>query len=73
MKKTLCLFGATLSTVIVVTSCSEETTKEPARNYYGVQPENNGTTKEAYYAFFAGILVFIFSILYLLKRMRNKK
>lgn len=71
MKKTLCLFGATFA--IAVTSCSKETTTEKPKNYYGVQSDDNGTAKEAYYAFFGGILVLVFGILYLLKKMGGRK
>ena len=60
-------------TTVAITGCSKAETKEQPRNYYGVQAENNGTPKEAYYAFFGGIVVIVFVVLYLLKKMGAKK
>lgn len=58
------------STVLV--SCSKEETQ--TKNYYGVQPvDNQGTPKEAYYAFFGGLVVIIILVLWLLKKLGNKK
>jgi hypothetical protein len=72
MKKTLFILGATMIASTVFTSCSKEESSTP-RNYYGVEPVNNGTPKEAYYAFFGGIMLIIFGILWLLKKMKAKK
>ena len=66
------MFGATLITSTMIVSCSKG--ESQPKNYYGVQPaEDQGTPKEAYYAFFGGILVIVFTVLYLLKKMREKK
>ena len=71
MKKTLFIFGATLIASTVFTSCSKEDSTH--KKYYGVEPVNSGTPKEAYYAFFGGIMAIIFGILWLLKKMKTKK
>ena len=72
MKKTLLLFGAVLTISTVMLSCSKQ--EETPRNYYGVQPvDSQGTPKEAYYAFFGALLLIIFLVLWLLKKMGNKK
>ena len=72
MKKTLCLFGATMIVSTVLTSCSKQ--EEAPKNYYGVQPvEAQGTPKEAYYAFFGGLVVIIILVLWLLKKLGSKK
>ena len=73
MKKTLCLFGATIIASVAITSCSKEEVSELPKNYYGTQPASNGTPKEAYYAFFGGILVIVFIVLWLLKKAGVKK
>lgn len=72
MKKTLFILGATMIASMAFTSCSEDVLDAP-KNYYGVQPVNNGTPKEAYYAFFGGIILIVFGILWLLKKMKTKK
>lgn len=71
MKKTLFILGAMMIASTVFTSCSKEESNTP-RNYYGVEPVNNGTPKEAYYAFFGGIIFIVFVILWLLKKMKSK-
>jgi flagellar biogenesis protein FliO len=72
MKKNFFLFGAVFAISTVMWSCSKQ--EETPRNYYGVQPtEAHGTPKEAYYAFFGSLLLIIFLILWLLKKMSNKK
>lgn len=71
MKKTLFIFGAMMIASTVFTSCSKEEPSTP-RNYYGVEPVNNGTPKEAYYAFFAGIVLIGFGVLWLLKKASKK-
>ena len=72
MKKTIFILGASLITSTVLFSCSNKSEKETPKNYYGVEPINNGTPKEAYYAFFAGIVIIGFGILLLLKKMNKK-
>ncbi len=71
MKKTLFIFGAMMIASTVFTSCSKEEPSTP-RNYYGVELVNNGTPKEAYYAFFAGIVLIGFGVLWLLKKASKK-
>jgi hypothetical protein len=72
MKKTLCLFGATIIASAIFTSCSKE--EAAPRNYYGTQPaETQGTQKEAYYAFFGGLVVIVILVLWLLKKLGGKK
>ena len=73
MIQTLCLFGATMLTTMVITSCSKEAVVEKPKNYCGTQPSHDGTPKEAFYAFFGGVLVIVFLVLFLLKKMRNRK
>jgi len=72
MKKTIFILGASLITSTVLFSCSKESVKETPKNYYGVEPANNGTPKEAYYAFFAGIVLIGFGVLWLLKKASKK-
>ncbi len=72
MKKTIFILGASLITSTILFSCSKESVKETPKNYYGVEPVNNGTPKEAYYAFFVGIVLIGFIILWLLKKMGKK-
>lgn len=72
MKKTLYLLGATVLTTTIM-SCSKEELQEKPKNYYGIEPANNGTPKEAYYAFFGGILCIVIFILWLLKKAGNSK
>lgn len=69
MKKTLYLLGAITSTL--VTSCSKQ--EDTPRNYYGVQPENNTTPKEAFYALFVGFLLSGILLVWFLKKLKNKK
>jgi hypothetical protein len=74
MKKTLYLFGATLMATAILSSCSKK--EEAPRNYFGngVQSTDaQGTPKEAYYAFFGGLVVTIVLVLWFLKKMGNKK
>ncbi len=71
MKKTLFILGAMMIASTVFTSCSKEEPSTP-RNYYGVELVNNGTPKEAYYAFFAGIVLIGFGVLWLLKKASKK-
>lgn len=73
MRKTLFLFGAMLTTMATFTSCSKEDSVKPTKNYYGVEPASNGTPKEAYYAFFGGVLAIVFVVVWLLKKMNSKK
>lgn len=70
MKKTYHLFGVLAATSIMM-SCSEQ--EEQPKNYYGVQPQDeHGTPKEAYYAFFGGILVLVIGLVWLIKRLGRK-
>lgn len=71
MKKTLCLLGAVLVTSTVTISCSKQ--EDTPRNYYGVQPENNGTPKQAYYTLFGALIAFSIFLLVMLKKLKNKK
>lgn len=73
MKKTLSLFGAVLIASTAFTSCSTEEVVEKPKNYFGTEPESNGTPKEAYYAFFGGLLLIIFLVLWGLKKISNTK
>ncbi len=74
MKKNLLLFTATgvlmTSTVTTFTGCTKEE-DAPVKNYFGVEPEGNGTPKEAYYALFGGVVVVFILIVYGLKKIRK--
>lgn len=71
MKKTFCLFGTFLVASTTFTSCSEQ--EEQPKNYYGVQPsKEHGTPKEAYYAFFGGIVILVIGVLWIIKKLSKK-
>lgn len=73
MKKNFLLFtttGVLMSTVTTFTGCAKQE-KAPVKNYFGVEPEGNGTPKEAYYALFGGVVIVFILIAYGLKKIRK--
>ena len=73
MKKTLFLFGATMLLLTTFTSCTtQDDTPAKPKNYYGTEPEGNGTPKEAYYAFSVGVVCLLLFLFWFLKKLRKK-
>jgi hypothetical protein len=70
MKKTFLFLGATLATASTFISCTQET---KTKNYYGVEQDNAGIPKEAYWTFFAVLIGFGLFLLWIFKRASKNK
>lgn len=72
MKKSILLFTA-VSFVLLNYSCNKQDENVPVKNYYGVQPENNGTPKAAYITLGISSLALLIFFAWLFKRIKNKR
>ena len=72
MKKTIFLFGAAMILSATFTSCASQDTPAKPKNYYGVEPVDNGTPKEAYYAFAGGLVLLLIFLAWAFKKMKKR-
>lgn len=72
MKKGLLLFTA-VGFVLMNYSCEKQDESVPVKNYYGVQPENNGTPKAAYTTLAISSVALLIFFAWLFKKMKGNR
>jgi len=72
MKKGLLLFTA-VGFVLMNYSCEKQDETVPVKNYYGVQPESNGTPKAAYVTLLGASVLLIILFTWMFKKMKGGK
>jgi len=72
MKKGILLFTA-IGFVLMNYSCEKQDESVPVKNYYGVQPESNGTPKAAYTTLAVSAVVLLIFFAWLFKKMKGNR